>query len=334
MKEIRDVDTWNRTIHAFSETSFLQSYEWGELQQKLGRGILRVVSNDAGIAALCIRHPLPLGARYWYVPHGPLFKKGVNQEDELEEFAHFISRQQSNTRSIMLRIDPPPQNDSKVLVNTITRTGFVKAPNDMQPIHTIHIDLTKEEGMLLDDMKHNTRYAVRAAERRGVTVQQFHSQEEKRKAFFHFWALFEKTHTRHNIKRYQKEYYEYVTGLFGHCYTDIFLAYTDDGALISGAIIVHFGNTAYYMYAASDPKFSKLNAPSRVLWEAMVNAKHIGRKIFDLWGISDIKKTWRGLTKFKRGFGGEEVHAPGTWDLPIRKLWYTGYKSVKKLLDT
>ena len=59
------------------------------------------------------------------------------------------------------------------------------------------------------------------------------------------------------------------------------------------------------------------------------DAKKNGAKYYDFWGIApddNPKHPWAGVTRFKKGFGGEEVHRPGTFDLVISKPWYLIYK--------
>ena len=39
---------------------------------------------------------------------------------------------------------------------------------------------------------------------------------------------------------------------------------------------------------------------------------------------------WAGVTRFKLGFGGRAVDYPGTFDLPLNRLWYTLYSLVRR----
>jgi len=54
-----------------------------------------------------------------------------------------------------------------------------------------------------------------------------------------------------------------------------------------------------------------------------------GYMFYDFWGI-DSKK-WPGVTRFKLGWGGNQVEYPGSFDLPISKFWYLVYKLAKKI---
>ena len=45
----------------------------------------------------------------------------------------------------------------------------------------------------------------------------------------------------------------------------------------------------------------------------------------------DAKK-WPGVTRFKLGWGGDIKEYPGSFDLPVSKIWYLGYNLARKIL--
>jgi len=51
---------------------------------------------------------------------------------------------------------------------------------------------------------------------------------------------------------------------------------------------------------------------------------------YDFWGIN--QKKWPGVTRFKKGFNGQEVNYPGAYDLVFQPAWYRIYKIAKKVL--
>jgi lipid II:glycine glycyltransferase (peptidoglycan interpeptide bridge formation enzyme) len=69
-------------------------------------------------------------------------------------------------------------------------------------------------------------------------------------------------------------------------------------------------------------------------WELMKEAKTKGLRFYDWWGIAssdDPKDPWAGLTRFKKGFGGEVVKYPGTFDYVIKPFGYLFYKIFRCL---
>ena len=59
----------------------------------------------------------------------------------------------------------------------------------------------------------------------------------------------------------------------------------------------------------------KLFAPPLLVWEALKVSKQRKMKRFDFVGVWDERlprgnDSWKGFTKFKEGFGGNQVHYP------------------------
>ena len=68
-------DEWNRRVLSYGG-SFLQSWEWGDLQRSIGKKIHRF--SGEGYLATSIEQPLPRGFSYRYFPQGPLFEDAYN----------------------------------------------------------------------------------------------------------------------------------------------------------------------------------------------------------------------------------------------------------------
>lgn len=303
--------------------TLLQSKEWEKLQAHLGRAVRRIPE----LNVLLISMPLPFGLRYEYAPHGP-------SADTLNgEMLHELSGHTRGMNTVFLRIEPRVA-DTLQHREVLTHAGFRRAP-DVQPRETMFIDLTKSEEELLRAMEHDTRYAIRAAEKRGVVVH-VASGEERPAAFAQFWELFEATNVRHGLHAYHKRYYEAVATLAGDANSELFIAEREGEDLPAGrqalaaALVAYFGNTAYYLYAASRAGAGKWNAPSLILWHIIRNAKARGCTALDLWGASETKKEWKGVTAFKKSFGATPVAFVGTWDYVYRPLWYLAYRLSRR----
>jgi lipid II:glycine glycyltransferase (peptidoglycan interpeptide bridge formation enzyme) len=93
-------------------------------------------------------------------------------------------------------------------------------------------------------------------------------------------------------------------------------------------ISAKFGSEAIYMYGASSSEHRGHGAAFLLQFEAMRWAREAGCAKYDLWGIPMVDPTtmtdtgttlagtkgddWRGLYRFKTGFGGEIVTYPPT----------------------
>lgn len=324
MELVLDQQKWNALVAA-ADGSFLQSWEWGTLQESLGRRVWRLAS--AGLLASVIRHRLPFGKGYLYSPYGPIVRNAANPAP-LDAFAKEILLIASKPDTpLFLRIEPIG-NQGAAEGDLPRRFGFRKT-DAIQPKTTLVLYLTRSEEELLHDMEHDTRYAVRVAERRGVTVSVLSTRGEKEKNFEQFWRLFEQTNRRHNLRMYPKEYYFRVFLLDGDCRSSVFFA-ERDGELLSAALIVFWAGRATYLYAASAAGYGKLNAPTLTVWRAITEAKRNGCRMFDLWGVSHEKHNWRGITAFKKSFGGTEASYGGAWDYVFEPGWYALYALAKR----
>ncbi|MFH2104837.1 MAG: peptidoglycan bridge formation glycyltransferase FemA/FemB family protein, partial [Parcubacteria group bacterium] len=76
-----------------------------------------------------------------------------------------------------------------------------------------------------------------------------------------------------------------------------------------------------------------LMAPHLLQWEAIKEAKKRDLQYYDFGGIApaDANKNhpWSGITRFKRGFGGEEQNWVGALELAYRPGWYWGYNFLR-----
>lgn len=318
------MDKWNQLI-AERNGSFLQSSEWGELQNALGRYVGRFWDN--GAPSLLISYRLPLDRRYLYAPRGPVLDPSRDYPKTLQ---NYLKELKSNVSAqiAFLRIEPPIEDSPEARL-ALKAEGLIQSPS-AQPETTRLIDLKKPIAEIHSDMQYETRYAIRAAERRGVKIIKAYGAGEKHKAFKAFWTIFEETNKRHRLKAYPKRYYEAVAALKGDCRAEIFEARLQEET-ISAAIFVFFGKTCVYLYSASRAGYGKYNAPTLLLWEAIKEAKTGGCEVFDFWGVSRENKRWAGITAFKESFGGREFRYAGTWDYVFDKKFYELYKIFKRV---
>ena len=331
---IEDQKTWNDLVSNQSG-DFLQSWDWGDFQEKLGRSVKRIaILNQKNNALLClvflIKYPLPLKKNYLYIPRGPIIK---NQEGVWNIFLNEIKRIANEEKSIFLKIEPIT-DDQKAALKILKELKFITTQT-LQPQNTLIIDLLKNEEELLKEMEYETRYAIRVAKRRGVVIKKIENFLEKKEHLEEFWRLLQETAQRNHFKTYSKKYYEEILGLNGDLKSQLLLAYLDN-QIIGANIIVFFNKTATYLYAASKKGYGKYNASTLLLWEAILEAKMKDYNFFDLWGISVSSKKssdkWSGFTAFKKSFGGKEVNYLGTWDYIFDKKFYLLYKISRKII--
>ncbi|MBI3577491.1 peptidoglycan bridge formation glycyltransferase FemA/FemB family protein [Candidatus Gottesmanbacteria bacterium] len=89
----------------------------------------------------------------------------------------------------------------------------------------------------------------------------------------------------------------------------------NDNRVVGGVLLLFWKKIAYYWIAGATKKGKKLFTPTLLVWEALKLSKQRGCTAFDFVGVWDERLphyggTWKGFTKFKEGFGGEEIYYP------------------------
>ncbi len=314
--------------------SFLQSKQWADFQKSLGREVFEYprhlevepLSKEVqppAISAKIIKHNLPLGKNYLYIPHGPEMDFNAMMggfKGPTRSFADYLLNLGRQEKSIFVKAEPLTGNVAQMLVEA----GFRRAHKEVQPSKTVIINIQESDVNLLGAMHHKTRYNIKVAESHGVVIEESGDIEL-------FWRLLKKTTARDEFSSHPKDYYE---KLLNFDWDDdgpkvkLFLAkYQDKPA--AAAIVLIYNGTGYYLHGASDYEYRSAMAPFMLHWRIIQLLRKAGIENYDLWGI-DAKK-WPGVTRFKLNWGGRTTDRPGSFDLPLSKIWYLLYKTSRRI---
>jgi len=172
-------------------------------------------------------------------------------------------------------------------------------------------------------MHHKTRYNIKVAEKHGLRFSEDGSFED-------FWKLLKQTSEKDQFNTHEKGYYEKLLNFFrdGEIRAKLYFIKLEDKP-VAGMMAMTYGDTVYYLHGAMDREYKPMMAPYLMHWEAMKLFKNGGYMFYDFWGI-DSKK-WPGVTRFKLGWGGNQIEYPGSFDLPISSFWYWIYKIARKV---
>jgi lipid II:glycine glycyltransferase (peptidoglycan interpeptide bridge formation enzyme) len=232
----------------------------------------------------------------------------------------------------------------------------VKAPHDMQPRETFVVDISKNEEVLLAEMKPKVRYNVRLAEKRGVRV--FASDDEKyRKAFVN---LVTGTADRKGIVPHPRAYYEKMLEILLDDTAALFVA-EHEGDILGANLMIFHGDTATYLHGGSGYVKREYMAPFLLQWEAIREATRRGCTRYDFGGVKTgykmqdagcrmresegterkgggknhaslimhhVSGDWAGITRFKTGFSPltEPTVFPGCYDIVLSPTRYFLYR--------
>ena len=173
-------------------------------------------------------------------------------------------------------------------------------------------------------MKQKTRYNIGIAERNGVVI-----EEKERDEFKNIWPIFLATAKRGEFRLHPFEYYNRLLAIDDDLKIKLFVA-RHQNKYLSAGIFAFWHDAVYYLHGASSDEYKNLMGNYILHWEIISQTKNLGYKTYDFWGIDEEK--WPGVTRFKTGFGGEEVKRLGAYDIPVSRLWYSAYTFSQKIM--
>lgn len=349
----QDATTWNTLIASLPGAHVLQTWQWGYAKAQFGWQPLQYVWQDKDArlvaAAQILQRTIAIGGfaarlRVLYVPKGPLldWEDAALRQQVLADLAH-IAKQRG---AIFIKIDPdvflgrglpgqPGADNDPVgqdVVANLLSAGWHFSDEQIQFRNTVLLDLTPEPQALLAQMKQKTRYNIRLAERKGVTVR-IGCQADLPALY----RLYAETSVRDGFVIRSEEYYRLVWGTFIQSGLAEALISEVDGVMIAALIIFRFSGKAWYLYGMSREAHREKMPNYLLQWQAILRARLAGCMQYDLWGAPDefneTDSLW-GVYRFKEGLGGYVARGLGAWDLPIRPLYYRLYtQTLPRLLD-
>lgn len=317
---VEEKNTWDELVGQIYPNQFLQSWQWGEFQRKLGRRVWRFkIEREDTLVALgqAIEYGLPFGFKYIYLPRGPL-TTAVAENHAADFTAVFQKRIKAlSSKAVFVRVESTNFDFSDI-------PGFART-RSVQPNVTSVINLKNDAEHLLESMHQKTRYNIRLAEKHGVGIRKMQESE-----FGKFWELMGQTAERDRFRAHPRSYYETMIRELDMC--EVWFA-EYQGKVLAANLMVFWGDTAVYVHGASSGEFRNVMAPYLLHWEMIKRGRERGYRYYDFWGIAPADQPnhpWAGITRFKKGFGGAEVKYPGTFDFPMKKLWYWAYRLKTK----
>jgi len=302
-----DKEIWNQFVLKNSPRSgaFLQSWEWGVFQRSIGESVRRKVYREEGEivgVGQWIDRAIPFIGSYSFCPKGPIGKWQPNEDGQM-----------------FLRVEA---NDSDL-------PSYARKTIDLDPANTLITNLSLSEEALLAQMHHKTRYNIGLAKRHWVHIHVRSSD------FDNAWELFEQTAARGEFKLHSRDHYEKMLEALAKEPCRAFLATASyEDRVIAANIMIDFKGTRTYLHGSSGGEHRKIMAPYLLHWELMKDAKAHGIKSYDWWGVAPEgakHHPWAGISRFKRGFHGEDVSSPGTFDLVNKRAAYKLYKMARKI---
>ena len=373
-----DHDPWNSMITKLPGPHFLQTYEWGQVKAKYGwsplyavwdadgnlrvedePGLLSTFHSPLAAALILKRQILNKGfakrLSVLYSPKGPVldWSNESLRNRTLNELQVFAKKQ----GAIFLKVDPDvvlgtgtqgSQDDGinksgLEIVAELKQRGWRYSSDQIQFRNTVLIDLTFSEEEMLARMKQKTRYNVRLAEKKGVTLR-IGTQGDLPVLY----KLYAETSVRDGFVIRDEGYYQTVwrtfmsnapaslsflqspISSFQFPFAEPLIAEVDSQP-VAAIFVFYFAGRAYYVYGMSRSEHREKMPAYLLQWEAMKRAKSMGCTVYDLWGAPEVfdesDPMW-GVYRFKEGLGGQVIRTLGAWDFAPSTFWYQMYSEL------
>jgi len=329
---VLDENEWNNTVLALPGNHLLQCWEWGAFKSGYGWKAQHLVWQESGhpVAAAqlltrSLRLPLlPLQLSISYCPRGPVLD--WHDETIRETVLAELETWARASGSLFLKIDPNlaiAAESAPVPPPFLQGRGWRASLEQIQFRNTLLLDLKPSEDALLAAMKQKTRYNIRLAARKGVTVRTGSLDDLDM-----LYEMYAQTALRDGFAIRHRSYYQDAWGAFMRAgLAQAFIAEVHEEP-VAAAILFRFGSTALYMYGMSTENHRQLMPTYLIQWEMIRWAREQGCHIYDFWGAPDTpdeKDPLFGVYRFKTGFNPELLVTAGALDFPVKPVLYGLY---------
>ncbi|HLB49993.1 MAG TPA: peptidoglycan bridge formation glycyltransferase FemA/FemB family protein [Anaerolineales bacterium] len=339
---VTDLQTWDSALASLPNAHLLQCWQWGEFKSRYGWSARRLLwtHNDQPVAAAQVlkRSVGPLSILY--VPKGPCldWSNADLAASALADLESLARRE----RAIFIKIDPEIDLNTEYSILktqdpsrfTLHASRFTLSSSQVQFKNTVWLGLARPEEDIIASFKQKTRYNIRLAERKGVTVRIPPPAETPLDLLYHLYA---ETSVRDGFVIRHPDYYRDAWGGFIQAGRAQPFVAEVEGQPVAAIIVFHFAKRALYMYGMSSGEHREKMPNHLLQWAAIQWARAQGCTLYDFWGAPDVfeeSDPMYGVWRFKEGFNGTVVRTPGALDYAPSPLLYRLYTvALPRLLD-
>lgn len=331
--EIKNIAEYN-LLSVEESVPFTQAWFFGKWQEIMERKVRRfeIIKDSETIGFFqVIKYPSVFSKSFLYIPHGPVLIKKPDMEF-LKIFSEKLIQISKEENAIFVRFDFHGFNygSKENLGRYFKRTpAYAYHSSYFQPKFEWILNLANTEEEILNYMHPKSRYNINLATRKGVKIEIIN--EDFKKYFDDFYKLLNETARRDNFNLHHKIYYQ---NIFTNCAENrnAFLAIAKyNGNILAINIILLFGSAAYFILGGSSGEHKNFMFSYLAQWEAMKEAKKRGFKIYNFGAVD--REGFEGISRFKKGFGGELLKHSDSYDLVLKPFWYYLYNLRKWLLN-
>jgi methicillin resistance protein len=184
----------------------------------------------------------------------------------------------------------------------------------------------------LQSFHEKTRYNIRLAIKRGVTV-----REGTKDDFAIFYNIMKETGKRDHFFIRNLSYFEKIYNIMYPGYTKLLMAEYENTP-IAVAMPILYGNKVWYLYGGSSNQYRNLMPNYLLQWEMMKWALQEHCDFYDFRGVSGFKDETSqeyGIYRFKKGFNGDFIEFIDELEMVfspvINTIWNITFRFYKML---
>jgi len=311
-----EILNWNKYLIANPDGgNMFASYEFAMQKETGGYKAHFVFINDLAITIL-EKDATPLG-KFWYLPKGP----GVTSTKELFQVLESLKPFAKKHNIFAIRIESELDFSEQ---ENIEKYGLIKSNPIIPNPSTITLDISNSLENILNSLPQKGRYAIKRAERDGVTVKEVASSEANCKIMYDL--LTETAKDQFGIRNY--EYFRTFWQRFEKSgLGQLFFAYYED-QIVAGAYAITLGKKSTYKDGASIRQRTAYGASHLLQWYVIKWAKIHGSTLHDFCGsppsseINNPDHKHYGIGLFKTAFNKTVTDYIGCYDFVINQSKY------------
>lgn len=313
---------------------YYQILDWASLIKKDSLSLERISIKDKDgnniIFAQVYIYKLIYKYTQLYIPRGPILYTDNISQAQIQEFWQDIESIVAKYKAIFTLIEPAQDlyNNCNDLLDEYSQNTII----ERLPHQTQVLDLSLSEEDLLQNMHPKMRYNIRLAKKKRVGIQTISKNHlEFEKYFDIFFELMQETAKRGDFAIHPKSHYRHLLQHSSENITVSLIIAEYEQNVLAANMILDTIEQRVYLHGASSSQNRNLMAPPLLQWEAILEAKKLGKKIYDFWGVSKTKKSWQGISRFKTQFGGSTIDYPDSRIAIHNKLIFTLYSLFRKI---
>lgn len=305
---------------------FIQSRMWGDVKNNWDWvGIISRGSDGAvrGAMSILVRHLPVVPWTMMYAGRAPVCD--VHDEETLRDLIDAAKKAAKKYHSYVLKMDPDVLSSDTEFADIMRRIGFdiqeeSKNFEGVQPRYVFRLYLEgRGEDELLASFTQKTRYNIRLASRKGVTVKICGDE-----MVHDFSQIMNETGVRDGFIVRGEDYFRKMLNVLGE-HARLYMAFYEDKP-IAGTLAVWYGDKVWYLYGASSNEYRNVMPNYLLQWEMIRWAVEKNARVYDFRGVSgDLSEDnpLYGLYRFKAGFNGDFTEFVGEMNLILSKPVYT-----------